>query len=82
MDVQLIDAISLGLRTLFLSCIPVAVVVAVGASIGGAVQSATGITDSSIGYAVRLFVGVFFLYYYAPAIAHYLAALVSVSWGI
>lgn len=82
MDLQIFDAISLGLRTLFLACIPVAVVIALGASIAGAVQSATGITDASIGYAVRLFAGVFFLYYYAPAIAHYLAALVSFSWGI
>lgn len=81
MDAQLFDVFALGLRTLFLVCLPFAIVIAFGSTIGGALQSATGITDVSISYALRLFIGVVFLYYYAPAIMHYLTALVSLAWG-
>ena len=75
MDSILIDVVHLAVRTLFLVCVPIALILGVVGTLASAFQGVTNIHEGVVGYGTKLLVLCAVLYLYFPSITNYLTSL-------
>lgn len=75
MSDHLYDIFLLALRIIFLLALPVAGILAVSGLLAGFLQSATGVKEQALNYAVKLVVFIFLAYLFFPVAGEYLQEL-------